>query len=55
LTTGDGDIPDIEEKITTREDRRHQLAELVGRLLARQWIDRVLRSPAPVAETTHPG
>jgi hypothetical protein len=36
------------------EDRRRQLAELVGRLLARQWVDSVLVKPMPVEGTSHP-
>jgi hypothetical protein len=46
--------PDTEDKINSREDRRPQLAELVGRLLARQWIDRSLRGPPPTPESSGP-
>lgn len=53
--SGVGDKPAIEDKTGSREDRRRQLAELVGRLLARQWIDRALRGPAPAIESSRPG
>jgi len=53
--SGGGDKSDIEDKINSREDRRRQLAELVGRLLARQWIDRAIRGPAPAMESSRPG
>ena len=54
-TTGVDDKPAIEDKIGSREDRRHQLAELVGRLLARQWMDCALRGTAPAMESSRPG
>jgi hypothetical protein len=53
--SGVGDKPAIEDKIGSREDRRRQLAELVGRLLARHWIDHTLRGPAPAMESSRPG
>lgn len=52
--SGVGDKPAIEDKIGSREDRRRQLAELVGRLLARHWIDRTLRGPPQTAESSRP-
>ena len=41
------DKSDADDKACSREERRRQLAELVGRLLARQWVDCQLVKPMP--------
>ena len=46
--------PNADDNASSREDRRRQLAELVGRLLARQWVDSVLIQPMPGGGTNHP-
>jgi len=47
-------IPSIEDKAESREDRRCQLAEHIGRLLARQWVSGVLGKPMPGEDPIHP-
>ena len=53
-TLSDAGNLNADDKAGSREDRRRQLAELVGRLLARQWIDRVLINPMPGECANHP-
>lgn len=44
--------PNPDDNAGSREDQRRQLAELVGRLLARQWVDRALHG---TVESSRPG
>ncbi len=50
----DTGTPNTNDETGSSEDRRRQLAELVGRLLARQWVDSVLVKPMPGEGTNHP-
>ena len=50
----DTGTPISDDQTGPREDQRRQLAELVGRLLARQWVDSVLVKPMPGEGTNHP-
>jgi hypothetical protein len=46
--------PNADDKASSREDRRRQLAKLVGRLLARQWVDCQLVKPMLGDGANHP-
>jgi hypothetical protein len=45
---------ETQERIETRDERRRRLADLVGRLLARQWVTGVLVKPMPVKDSNCP-
>jgi hypothetical protein len=50
----DATAPNSDDQTGPCEDRRRQLAELVGRLLARHWVDSVLVKPMPGEGTNYP-
>ena len=53
-TLSDIGKPNADDMAGSRDDRRRQLAELIARLLARHWIDRVLVNPMPGESANHP-